>query len=112
MKIRFIAGQRLPFTCNRCGAKRTGRVYRDLYEWRARLDCGHERQLGLTKPIDVLEEDGLINQDEFDTREEQNRIESLSTGQLEKLIAKTPDQEMLQWRKNVERVSTRNRTMY
>lgn len=112
MRIRFIAGQRLPFTCNRCGAKRKGRVYRDLYEWRARLDCGHERQLGLTKPLDVLEEEGLINQEEFEQREQSNKIESMSSQQLERLIASGKDADFERWKKNVERVSTRNRTMY
>lgn len=63
MKLRFIAGQKLMFHCNKCGCKRTGRVYRDLYEWRARLKCGHERQLGTTRPLDALEAEGLINQD-------------------------------------------------
>lgn len=63
VRIRFIAGQVLPFTCNKCSAKRSGKVYRDLYEWRARLSCGHERRLGYTKPMDVLEELGMINED-------------------------------------------------
>lgn len=60
MRIRFIAGQKLPFKCHKCGTSKTGRVYRDLYEWRARLSCGHERSIGYTKPLDVLEELGMI----------------------------------------------------
>lgn len=60
MRIRFISGQRLPFTCNKCGVKKTGTVYRDLWAWRARLSCGHEREIGLTKPMDILEAEGLI----------------------------------------------------
>lgn len=60
MRIRFITGQRLRFTCSRCGAKRTGTVYRDCWAWRIRFPCGHEREIGLTKPMDILEADGMI----------------------------------------------------
>lgn len=40
--------------------KTTGTVYRDLYSWRTRLDCGHEKEIGFTKPMDVLEAEGFI----------------------------------------------------
>lgn len=60
MRIRFISGQRITKTCTRCDAKREGKVYRDLYAWRIRFSCGHEREIGLTKPIDILEAEGLI----------------------------------------------------
>jgi hypothetical protein len=61
MRIRFIAGQILPLRCTRCDAKRKGVIYRDCWAWRARFPkCGHEREVGLTKPMDVLEAEGLI----------------------------------------------------
>lgn len=100
MRIRFIAGQVLPLKCRKCDAVRKGRVYRDLYEWRARLECGHERQLGTTKPLDVLEEEGLVNMDEVMDKQSQEMIENMTDPELEA------------WKKKVKQVSTRNRTMY
>lgn len=88
------------FHCNRCGCQRKGRVYRDLYEFRARLKCGHERQLGTTKPLDVLEEEGLINMDEVMDKQSQDKIENMTDTELEA------------WKKKVKQVSTRNRTLY
>ena len=88
------------FHCNRCGCKRTGRVYRDLYEWRARLKCGHERQLGMTKPLDILEQEGLINVDEVMDRKSTDAVENMT------------DTEYLAWQKKVKQMSTRNRTLY
>jgi hypothetical protein len=60
MRIRFITGQRLKMSCTRCGSKKYGKIYRDTYAWRIRFDCGHEREIGLTKPMDVLEAEGFI----------------------------------------------------
>ena len=60
MKLRFIAGQRLLKRCVRCDAKRYGTVYRDLYSWRIRYECGHERDIGFVRPMDVLEAENLI----------------------------------------------------
>lgn len=61
MRVRFISGQRLSFTCTRCNAKRKGRVYRDCWEWRVRFElCGHEKSLGTVRPQEVLEEEGLV----------------------------------------------------
>jgi len=96
--MRLIAGQRQTIKCLKCGAKRDGRIYRDLWEWRARLSCGHERHLGYTKPLDVLEEEGLINMDEVMDKQSQEKIET--------------DTELENWKKKVKQMSTRNRTMY
>lgn len=61
MRYRLIAGQIRKIRCARCDAKRAGSVYRDLYEWRIRFPvCGHEKSLGYTKPMDILEEEGFI----------------------------------------------------
>lgn len=62
MRIRLLHGRKYKFRCSKCGCKREGTVYRDLYEWRARMECGHHKHLGYTKPLDVLEAEGLINQ--------------------------------------------------
>lgn len=62
MRIRFIHGRKYDLWCTKCKRKRPGTVYRELFEWRSRMTCGHHRGIGYTKPLDVLEAEGLINQ--------------------------------------------------
>lgn len=59
-KIRFIHGRKYKFFCNKCGAKREGVYFREGYDARARLICGHHRNLGYTLPPDYLEDMGYM----------------------------------------------------
>ena len=58
--IRFIHGRRYRFYCNKCGAQRDGVYFREGYDARAKLTCGHERNLGYTLPPEELEREGLM----------------------------------------------------
>ena len=50
------------FYCPWCDMRRTGRIIRDLWYWRAVLACGHVRaDMGLTQPYEELERKGYIN---------------------------------------------------
>jgi hypothetical protein len=69
-RIRFIHGRRYRFHCNKCGAKRTGIYFREGYDARAKLSCGHHRNLGYTLPPEELEAEGLmIGEESEDTLE-------------------------------------------
>lgn len=54
----------------------------------------------MTKPLDVLENEGLINADEVMDRKSQDAIENMT------------DTEYLAWQKKVKTMSTRGRTLY
>lgn len=62
MRIRFIHGRKYDIFCSKCKRRREAIVYRELFAWRAKMTCGHHRELGFTKPQDVLEAEGLMNQ--------------------------------------------------
>lgn len=49
---------------------RTAVVYRETVEWRARMSCGHHRQLGYTMPYEVLDQLGYINEGVNDAKDE------------------------------------------
>jgi hypothetical protein len=58
---------RLPgFHCPFCDAKRTGLIYRELFEFFAKFDCGHRKKLGYVLPFEELERREIINADDFD----------------------------------------------
>lgn len=62
MKIRFYHNQIIPsMKCRKCDASRKARIFRDNFQWMARLECGHEKSLGYVKPPKQLEAEGFIN---------------------------------------------------
>lgn len=63
-KKRIKTGERLKFFCKFCDAVSSGAVFRERYRWRARLDCGHFRNLGFVLPPEELERRGIINYEE------------------------------------------------
>jgi len=68
-RIRFSHGRRYRFHCNKCGAKRDGIYFREGYDARAKLSCGHHRNLGYTLPPEELEAEGLMECEPEDTLE-------------------------------------------
>lgn len=50
------------FFCPWCDCYRTGRIIKETYRWRVRMNCGHVRaNVGFTLPPEELERKGFIN---------------------------------------------------
>lgn len=71
-KVRFYNGLTLPnFFCPFCDARFEGRIFRERFEWRVKLECGHRKTLGGVFPYPEMEDRGFINQDTPEQKESQ-----------------------------------------
>lgn len=85
MKVRFRPGLRLPgFICPFCQTDdNTGTVFRERYEWRVKLSCGHHKTLGFILPFEELERRGIINYEYQDPRIESRKAQMIREKELE-----------------------------